>query len=373
MDSYIKQVRKIDNSRHLIPFATSAILFFLIFIFIWFFRGGSFRLYASLFFGIYSVTGQIWVSVLLIGVIQNLVFMPLRFIGAKLANRTRDFEEELEKVKSNEQYFVFKKEIKEGNIAVVFFIFNFIVNAIAFGSACRIFLIDFYIDPSKLKAMNLLYDFIPYPKYPLQGTTFKLPYFFVQDTIALKWSQIFLIWLGIFGIFTLFAFVWRFLKRFLWANKKVLFIRINYNHFLKYISGFSFFAFLISLYILRNIPSQIGSAIFSADLTRQNTTMNFVTAVGTFLTTVHAGYFSNRKAIIAAQKKNIPQNIIESVTRKNMGVSIKNAFILGLGAFFITNQIPSAFELSVATFEFMYIIYPYTFDKMLHIKVQNND
>ena len=150
-------------------------------------------------------------------------------------------------------------------------------------------------------------------------------------------------------------------------------MRINYNHFLKYISGFSLFAFLISLYIFRHIPTSFTSAVFLADLTRQNTTMNFVTAIGTFLTTVHAGYMNNRKAILAGQKKKIPLKIIEAVTRKNMKVSIKNAFILGLGAFFITNQIPSAFELSVATFEFMYIIYPYTFDKMLHIKVESND
>lgn len=48
-----------------------------------------------------------------------------------------------------------------------------------------------------------------------------------------------------------------------------------------------------------------------------------------------------------------------------MRQSIKNAVILGLGAFFITNQIPCAFELSVATFEVLYIISPYTFDRFL--------
>ena len=44
-----------------------------------------------------------------------------------------------------------------------------------------------------------------------------------------------------------------------------------------------------------------------------------------------------------------------------MQQSFKNAIILGLGAFFVTNNIPSAFELSVTTFEIMSIIYPYTF------------
>jgi hypothetical protein len=48
-----------------------------------------------------------------------------------------------------------------------------------------------------------------------------------------------------------------------------------------------------------------------------------------------------------------------------MGQSLKNAVVLGLGAFFITNQIPSAFELSVTTFEVMYMIYPYTFGLLI--------
>ena len=38
---------------------------------------------------------------------------------------------------------------------------------------------------------------------------------------------------------------------------------------------------------------------------------------------------------------------------------------MGIGAFLITNQIPCAFELSVATFEVLYILSPYTFDKLL--------
>ena len=49
----------------------------------------------------------------------------------------------------------------------------------------------------------------------------------------------------------------------------------------------------------------------------------------------------------------------------------KNAFILGAGAFFITNQIPSAFELSVATFEIIYMIYPYTFGRFVHLGSKN--
>jgi hypothetical protein len=54
-----------------------------------------------------------------------------------------------------------------------------------------------------------------------------------------------------------------------------------------------------------------------------------------------------------------------------MRISFKNALILGTGAFLITNQIPSAFELSVATFEIIYMIYPYTFGRFVHLGSKN--
>jgi len=47
---------------------------------------------------------------------------------------------------------------------------------------------------------------------------------------------------------------------------------------------------------------------------------------------------------------------------------------LGIGAYFVTNQIPAAFELSVATFEAIYIVSPYSFDLILksaQAKVKN--
>ncbi|MPN44743.1 hypothetical protein SDC9_192308 [bioreactor metagenome] len=89
--------------------------------------------------------------------------------------------------------------------------------------------------------------------------------------------------------------------------------------------------------------------------------MNFVTAVGTFIVTIHAGYKNNSDAAKSATKSGIPQNIIKKVYREKMQQSLKNAIVLGIGAFVITNNIPSAFELSVTTFEIMYMIYPYTF------------
>jgi hypothetical protein len=89
--------------------------------------------------------------------------------------------------------------------------------------------------------------------------------------------------------------------------------------------------------------------------------MNFTTAVATFLLTVQSGYKNHKEASKQALASGIPQKIVDKVYRNKMRQSLKNGIVLGLGAFFITNQIPSAFELSVTTFEIMTIIYPYTF------------
>ncbi len=361
----LSQIRRIDNSRTLLPLATSLLVIFLVIVFIWFFRGGSFRLYASVFFTLYHFTGQIWVSVILMGVLQTVVFLPLRFIGQYAWPAIEDFEEEMERRKNeNDQYLIFKKKIREGSFPFIFFIFNFVVNVIAFFSAGRIFLIDFYnykLNPA------YLYDFVPYPDYPLKGTTFFFPFFQIIQSYALKWGTIIKIWLIAVLFFSAIRLLWRPFKIFLGSNKKILSIRINYNRLLLQIGGFSTTLFVLSLFFLRHIPTKLKFIWLAADLTRQNTTMNFITAVATFITTVHAGYIRHTRDARLAANANIPPDIIQKVYRDKMRISFNNALILGMGAFFITNQIPCAFELSVATFEVLYIISPYTFDRLLHI------
>ena len=93
--------------------------------------------------------------------------------------------------------------------------------------------------------------------------------------------------------------------------------------------------------------------------------MNFITAMGTFLTTVHAGYTRHNIDKEIAKKRGVEEIKLDKVFKEKMRVSFRNALFLGAGAFLITNQIPCAFELSVATFELLYILSPYTFDKIL--------
>ena len=361
--SSLSSVRKIDNSRHWLPFVTTFLLIFLIYLFIWFLRGGSYRLYTSIFFSLYFVTNQIWLSVLLMGVVQNIIFMPLRLIGNVLKKPLEDFEEELEKTEDNQQLVVFTKKVKEGNTAIVFYIFNFFVNAIAFFSAARIFLQDFYSIP--LDGQKFLYKWVPYPKYPLQGTIFKFPFFKVTDTTALPWNTIFII-IGSFFLLTIaLRLVWRLVRFVFKKNQKILYARIRYNRLLISIGGFSGVLILLSLFFLRHIPIAFQGLLLKVNLTHPNPPMNFVTAVGTFITTLHAGYKNHSQAAKQAKLAGIDPNIVSKVFSDKMRNSLKNALILGAGAFFITNQIPSAFELSVATFEVMYMIYPYTFGRFL--------
>ena len=371
-ESPLSQIRKIDNTnKGRLSWITTILLIFLIFLFIWFFRGGSFRLYASIFFSLYYLTHQVWLSVLLIGIIQNIAFIPLRIIGGIVDQPLKDFEEELDKQDAGQQLVIFTKKIKHGSFSLVFYVFNFFVNAIAFFSAGRIFLIDFYTDPLKLKNMNLLYKWVPYPDYPLKGTDFKLPFFKITQTYALPWSTIFNIIGGIILIPIVLRLIWRLFRFLFKKNQKILYARIRYNRFLSLVGGSFIFLTLIIIFILRHIPTAVEGILLVVDLTRQNTPMNFNTAVGTFITTIHAGYKHNSLAAKQAKLAGIDPKVVKKVFKDQMRNSLKNAFILGTGAFLITNQIPSAFELSVATFEVIYMIYPYTFGRFVHLGTKN--
>ncbi len=372
--SSLSQIRKIDNTRHWLPLVTVILIFFLIYLFIWFLRGGSYRLYTSIFFGIYYITRQIWLSVLLIGVFQNIIFMPLRLIGNILKKPLEDFEEELDKTEDNQQLVVFTKKVREGNTAIVYYVFNFFVNAIAFFSAARIFLVDFYNYP--LDRQKFLYSWVPYPKYPLQGVIFKFPFFKITETTALPWNTIFIIIGSFFLLTIILRLIWRLVRFIFKKNQKILYARIRYNRFLLTIGGFSGVLILGLIFFFRNIPIAFQGLLLKVNLTHPNPPMNFVTAIGTFITTLHAGYKNNSYAAKQAKSAGIDPKVVSKVFSEKMKNSLKNALILGAGAFFITNQIPSAFELSVATFEVMYMIYPYTLGRLLTLgtqKVKNQE
>ncbi len=346
-----------------VPVATILLLLFSLLVGFWFFTGGSFRLYNSVFFSLYFLTNQIWLSVILLGITQNLVFIPLRYLSMRLSTNLKAFEEKLNQTSSDDQYFVFKNQVRYGDSSVIFYIITFTLYAIAFLSAGKIFLNDFYTKPLD---PTLLYSWVPYPAYPLQGTTFNFPWFEVTQTFALSWSLILKVWLIIAAIAIVPGLIWQQVKTWFNKNPNILKARIRYNRIYFTITSLVGTLFFISLYGLRHLPKDGYFFYLTADLTRQNTTMNLITAVATFLTVLHAGYNDNKNLYAHGLANNIQKSVLDLVFKEKVRSSIKNGLLLGAGAFFITNQIPSAFELSVAVFELLIFLSPYTIDKILH-------
>jgi hypothetical protein len=103
----------------------------------------------------------------------------------------------------------------------------------------------------------------------------------------------------------------------------------------------------------------------SADLSKQNTTFNIITAVFSCLATIYAGFQHNQEAAREARKKGIPEEIISRVTRLTMRGSVKNGLLLGVSALWVTRLMPSSHDLSVLAFLTLYIASPITFDLLV--------
>jgi hypothetical protein len=356
-------VRKIDNSKQRLPIITFLFLIFLIIVFVWFFSGGSFRFYASLFFGLYFLTKSTWISIILVGFVQTIIFLPFRIINENLRPDLKEFEKEIEATKSENQQVLLHRQIKSGSWSVVFHTLNFILLALAFFSVGRIFFMDFYHHP--IDASKFLYDFIPYPTYPLQGIIFEFPWIHILKTTALGWQTIFTIWGVLLGFFVILRLIWLFLRRFLSKNKSILNIRIKYNNLLIFVSSFTGTLFLISLFVFRHIPTAGEIVVLSADLTKQNTGFNIITAICTFIATILSGFKDNDELVREARLNNIPEDIIKKVARQRLQKSAKNGLFLSLFTLWITRLMPCSHDLSVLSFELIYFISPFTFDRFI--------
>ncbi|MBP9818117.1 hypothetical protein KBC75_05235 [Candidatus Shapirobacteria bacterium] len=337
------------------PKLTLFMIVVMVAVFWWFARGGSFRLYASMFFGLYDLTGIVWLSIILVSVVQNIVFLPLQIIGARMWPKVREFESELEKSKTDDQYFLFQKKIHTGDSPVIFYVLNFVLLAIAFISAGRVFLLDFYNEHIHLK---YLYDWIPYPQYPLKGTIFYFPWFKINSTMAMDWNFIFRIWLYVIAFMVFWRLVWLLAKFFLKKNLTILKIRIRYNQLLVAIGGVMGTVLIVSTFVLRHIPTSVSYVTLVADLAKQNTAFNIITAVATFFAAIHSGHKHNKEGAEEAKKEGIPKEIIDRVYREAMKVTYRNGLLLAGFAYAVTHQMPCSHDLSVLAFEAIYVMSP---------------
>jgi hypothetical protein len=361
-ETSFKQVGKINNIRPQIPLVTTIFIALLIVIIVWFLRGGSFRLYASLFFGIYHFTHLAWLSIMLVAVVQNIFFLPLRFLYERFYVDLKKFESELKKTKDEEQYFLLNRNVREGNASVIFYIINFVFLFIAFFSAGRVFLLEFYRTPI---SRVFLYKFIPYPQYPLQGVIFKFPFWNITQTYAVPWSTIFHLWLWPILFFVALRLLWRFLKPVLSKNAGLLRLRIGFNRVYVIIGGFIGTFLIITTVILRHLPTQFYFHYLIADLSYQNTTFNFITAICTFFAAIYSGIQHNQEETHEARKAGIPEDVIAKVRNAYTRVSIRNGLVLGFFAFWITRLMPCSHDLSVLSFEACYVLSPITFDLVI--------
>jgi hypothetical protein len=233
---------------------------------------------------------------------------------------------------------------------------------IAFISAGRVFLLEFYRTPI---ASHWLYKFIPYPEYPLQGVIFNFPFFKVTSTTAVAWNKIWWMIGAVILLMMALRILWRVFKPILTNNKSLLKLRINYNKALYWISGFIGILTIGAIILLRHWPTGFAAVTLSADLSHQNTTFNLITGIATFLATIYSTFQHKKENASFARKSGISEEIIEKVGKEKTREGFRNALLLGFSAFWVTRLMPCSHDLSVMAFEALYVLSPVTFDLLI--------
>lgn len=331
-----------------------------IFLFYAFFSGLTLQFYASVVFSFYALTHSMWISVVCLGVFQTLLMIPLRIVRLLKENHIKEFTANVTNLKDERtMQKTIKQNVSTGNITFLFYLVDFVIQLVSFVTIGKLFLTDFYntpLDPTKL------YAFVPYPAYPIQDVFFKIPYPVVTQTVDFGLKIVLIVWV-ILGV----------------LQAAIHFIRIAYRNaikrgetqtqvpkkFSKYASGYLLIAMLVSYLLVRHFPVGFEIQIFSGSVAVQNTKFNTLTAIATFLTILYFGIPKNIRKAHLAEAAGVPAAVIEKTQKEMLKETLKNATLIGLGAFFITNHIPSAFELSIFTLEIISLASPLTLDRII--------
>lgn len=342
------------------PLQTIITALIVIFLFYAFFSGLTYKFYASVVFSFYALTKSMWISVVLLGVFQTLLLVPLRVVRLLKENHIKEFTANVVQLKDEgRMHKTIKENVSRGNLTFLFYLVDFVIQLVSFVTIGRLFLTDFYNVPLD---STRLFSFVPYPDYPIQDVFFKIPYPVVTETIDLGLHAVLIVWVVLGALQAL-----------------VHFIRIAYRNAIKrgearpqiskkiskYASGYLLIGMLISYYLVRHFPIGFDVGIFSGSVALQNPQFNRITAIATFLTILYFGIPKNIRKAHLAEKAGVPTNIIEQTQKEMLRETLKNATLIGLGAYFITNQIPSAFELSIFTLEIISLASPWTLDKVI--------
>lgn len=321
--------------------------------------GKLFRFYASALFLFYALTKKMWVSVMMLGVFQTLILIPVRIIRVLRQDNIKNFEKKIEELPTGGlRRQQFRDSFKMGNRTLLFYVVDFLVQLFTFLTIGRLFLTDFY---SVRLNPNLLYSFVPYPQYPIQDTWFKIPYLAVTKTTSLGWQGVLGGWAVVLVGYLIFLVLRRVTRS--WAAKNP--DAQPPRAFSRYAGVSLIFIFAVVAFLLTHIPTGVQFRIFTGDVSVPNITLNTITAIATFGLLVWFGIpkiiRQGRKALEAG----VPEPVVSKTQKEMFKETMLSAVAVGLGAFYITNHIPSAFELSVFTLEVISLASPVTLDRAI--------
>lgn len=342
----------------ILPLSSLLALILVAFLVYGFFSGSILSFYLSVVFLFYSWTKKMWVAVVMLGIFQTLLLVPLRVIRVFRSDNIEEFQKMIKRKESPEvQLGAIQKNFQVGSRTFSFYLVDFTIQLVTFLTIGRMFLTDFYssrLDP------RLLYSFIPYPDYPIVGTIYKIPHPEVTKSINLGLKSFFIFWLAVLILQVTIWIIFKIRDKYKGIPRKSVGQKVN-----KYNLGYMAILLFASFYLIRHFPVAFTIGFFVGDVSRPNPTLNTITAVVTFITFLWFGIsrikFKEKKAI----EKGVDRDVIEETQKQMFKDSLFTATLVGLGAFFITNQIPSAFELSIFTLEIISMLSPLTLDKAI--------
>jgi len=344
-------------------FIASLVIIFLLYAF---FSKLTVKFYASILFFFYHYIQHMWLSVIALGVFQTFLMMPLRVTNLALSTNVKEFETKVEDLKNEEdQQFLIKQTVSKGNPIMLWYLINFFFQTISYLSIGRMFLIDFYnfkLDP------NLLFKFVPYPNYPILDPIFKIPYPAITQAKDFGLTTVIITW-AIILIYKLFHSKFISYYRRLPDTKKfdtsgnTVFRYIK--RFFRYSGGFIILLFILSWVLIRHFPTAWEMRIFTGDVSIPNYRLNAITAIGAFIIILWLNLPKITKKAQLARAMKIPEDIIFKTQKELFKINLRSAFLLGLGAYYITRFIPSAFELSIFTLEIISFLSPLTIDRFI--------
>lgn len=321
-----------------------------------FFSGQTMKFYASIVFSFYSLTHSMWISVILLGIFQTLLLIPFRIINLTKSKHIKDFEAKINEIRvENDQSFLIKKSAKTGNRIILYYLIDFFVQLTSYVSIGRLFLTDFYTE--KLNPW-FLYSFVPYPSYPLNDVWFKIPYVKILSTHDYGWGVVLIVWAIVAAISFLTAIILRKQK-------------LSTSLVARFLSTSLLLIFILTYILIRHFPASATVAIFSGDVSKPFPPLNLITALGTFFTILWLDINPILKKGELAKAAGIEEEIIRKTQVGLLTDSLRSATVVGLGAYFITNHIPCAFELSIFTLEIISWLSPLTLDKLI-LKTKTN-